>query len=422
MNKVFRKKKAADFLIALLEYSIIVMIMMHIGSVWLRMQQGFLAGKVGIVNNLTSFFIVLLAVLFGVKNGFFTLKNQLFWAIVCIFSIALTLYGNFSSLARATTTLYLPVLSSLLLATFMRIDDFSELIGRFIRCMLIVAVVSLFFWTFGSILHWLPNSGKVTFVWDHVMSATSYYGVYFEPAWQKLVIPGYGVLQKNCGIFTETPMYCFLLSTAYCWYRIQPEQKMWVRVIFLATIATAINTTAITAVIIFEVVKYALENNVRGRKDVFKFIVLPLLGLVGFYAVYALVIAKLDTGSGNIRMDHLISCVNAFLSSFPFGTGVESHSYIVGLGEYEQGISVGLPYLFAQGGLGAVLLIFVPSVYLFLKAFKTKSWGVIAFLAAFLWSLFCTSMVYRCHLYWILICYFVNYGTMLSSSNGTIPQ
>lgn len=412
MKKIYSKIKnrsAFDVLICIIEYSIGFLIAFLNGSVWSRL----LVDNNPIIHLSASLLIVILAVIYAIKNGTSVRKKHVILILTFGICIALTLVKNVRSIIDVTLFLYIPIVASLLLAAFMQPEDFWRLTSRFIKVMLVIAVVSLFFWTFGSVLKMIPYSKAVTFDWDGDRAGYSYFGLYYEPLWMRINIPEYGVFQRNCGIYTETPMYCFLLSNAYCLYRLQQNQKKWIIVVFCATIASAVNITAIVAIILFEIIRYALGMKLYGRRDIFKFIVLPCIGLIGIYSIFALIETKLGSFSGSVRLDHLESCVKTFVSSFPLGAGYGTHGSIVGLGSYNQGISLGLPYLFAQQGVPAIIMISVPSAYLFAKAVSTKNWSIVAFVTALLWSLFCTSVVYRCHLYWLLICYFVNWGTSL---------
>lgn len=412
MNKAVRHNKWLDSFTIYLEYIIAFLIIFLNASIWSCVEGGFFSANYTLIHFGTSALIVLLAIIFAVRRGAFVKKLNIIWALVCGMCLILSLYSNAGSFLGAIRVFYLPVVSALFLTMFMQASDFWSFIERFTNLILIVAITSLFFWLFGSVLHWIPASGRVSFKWDAVRSASSYFGLYYTPTWQQLALPGFGFLQKNCGIFTETPMYCFLLSNVYCLYRLRPVQKRWVKTVLLATILSAVNTTAIVAVIAFECIRAVFQGKLK-RRSLLKIFVMLILAFVGLYVINVAVKNKLNSGSGEVRMDHLRSCLQAFVSSFPLGQGIASTDAVVGLGEYEQGISMGFPFLFAQEGLGAVILILVPAGYLFVKALGANNWGVIAFLFAFMWSLFCTAVTYRCSLYWIILFYFFNWGSSL---------
>lgn len=401
----------------LIEYSIVFLFICRTGAIWFWTKDSFLYDHLGYIYVIESFLIIFLAVLYAFKNGTSSKKSHMVWIFVCGLCLVFTLYSNLRYIFEAAAYLYLPIISALSFATFTSPADFQRFMNRFIKVMLIIASVSLFFWLFGSVLKLIPPDSTVVFEWGGNRTGNSYFGLYFEPRWQQMLIPGYGIYQKNCGIFTETPMYCFLLSNAYCFYRLRKEQNIWVKVIFLVTIFSAVNITAITSVFVFETIRWVMNSEIKSKKDIFRIIVILCLSVVCVFGVVVLVETKLGTGSGHVRMDHLQSCIKAFISSFPFGRGIVfGDNDIMGLGRYRQGMSMGVPYLFAQGGLGVVVIVIIPILFLLVRAVMVKCWEIIAFLAAFFWSLFCTAVIYRCHLYWILLCYCINWGEELKNS------
>ena len=134
-------------------------------------------------------------------------------------------------------------------------NERSEVLLKYRNVVFIIALVSLFFWLLGSILHFLHPSGIVQSVWTGDPKVVpSYYGFYFET--QKL----YGVI-RNTAIFTEAPMSSLHFSIAML-VEVYVDKKKSLFKIFLFSIAilSSFSTTGIILLIVVYYINYSLPE------------------------------------------------------------------------------------------------------------------------------------------------------------------
>ena len=109
------------------------------------------------------------------------------------------------------------------------------------------------------------------------------------------------------------------------------------------------------------------------------------------------------TGSLAVRYDHIISCLKVWKHNFVFGAGWLNYDSIKNIAHFKQGLSVGLPYFFACGGLllGSIIIVFYFKVMI--NATKTHNYNFLIFCTSFLIVFFFTAVIH----YPILILYIV---------------
>jgi hypothetical protein len=318
--------------------------------------------------------------------------------------MVLSLINSLDTIVFAMLKFYIPIFMGLLIGVAVPPRKFWRLMDKVIYIMLLIACVSLFFWLFGTVLNFVKPTGTVNFQWDEVRKAKSYYGIYYEPVWQ--VTSMFNIESvRNCGVFAEAPMYGFLLCMAYSFYRMKEKQKKWIIAIFIITVLSTTGTTAIVYLLIFEVIIVGLKGNSGSFMKMVYFMLFLLILLVGGTVAYNLVADKLSSGSGMVRLDHLNVSLKLFKSTFPLGCGIGNISVFTQMEKYKQGMSIGLPYMFAQGGLGAVILAVFPLGKLLITSMKANKWKLTAFTVAFIWTSVCTVVQFNSPIWWFIVCY-----------------
>lgn len=415
MKMHFSKKNIYNQgLTCLLEWMLPFFLILFTGGIWLITENSIL-NKYNSFIRLGVYVLLLLWIILSVKTVRYVSMVYIRWFFLCIFCLILTLPSSWNFMQYSLMRFCFPILIGLLIGLFISADAFWRMIDKFIIIMIVIAIISLFFWIFGTMLHVLIPSGSVNFHWSIVIHARSYYGIYFEPLWQSIKLFGINSI-RNCAIFAEPPMYGFLLCMAYSFYRMKSKQKNWIKIILIITVLTTTGTTAIVYLLVFEILTFGLDKNSSNMMQFVKYFAFIGICIVASFVVYSLVADKLETGSGSVRSDHLRVSIELFRTTFPFGCGIGNFAEFERLVSYKQGISVGLPSLFAQGGLGSIIIFLFPLTYLIITSIKIKQWKLIAFTMAFIWTSVCTAVQFNSPLSWIIICYAAR------GANGFLPN
>ena len=93
-------------------------------------------------------------------------------------------------------------------------------------------------------------------------------------------------------------------------------------------------------------------------------LVLLVAIMVACVIAVSIIDSKSSTASGEastaVRIDHVFACLQAFLHSPIIGVGYANTDAVLEFAINKQGISVGLPYLMASGGLILTLILLIP--------------------------------------------------------------
>lgn len=238
----------------------------------------------------------------------------------------------------------------------------AQLLIKYKDLIVIIAVISLFFWLFGSQLGLISPTGTIISTWTSTSGTTkqvsSYYGIYFESqstsSFLNLISQ---TTCRNTAIFTEAPMCNFHMCIAliielfYC----KKVSKVKCTILVL-TILTTFSTTGYCMMIIAFVAKYIFSKGINRFSSILKVAIIPVILVVGIILLQILFLDKMDTGSGVSRASDFATGFQAWLEQPLFGYGYGASTYyhsvhygysnsitpILGYG----GIFLAIPYLY----------------------------------------------------------------------------
>ena len=390
--------------VAVLDYIFLILAVVLTGSIWTRV--GPFYDYLGYIK-IVSLIPLCLSILLRVVNKKY-LSSCIVWLVLYALT-SLTSLINYFDLAD-NVVLFAPMMLSLLL--FCTMSSWREVMSyfrKYVNILVVLAAISLFFFFLGSVLKVIPPTGQIQFSWDWQRECPSYFFLYFEP--QTIDIFGYAGA-RNCGIFSEAPMYAYLLVAAIlCEMMADKKRPTVITVLVLATLTTC-STTAIVSMVIVCAWTAVAHRYHSERVNKYKKYIAAACALLAGAAISVLVIDKSATGSFGVRLDHLIGCGRAFLQSFPFGCGVGGgEESIFPLLRYKQGLSVGLPYYLAQTGILGILTYVLPaaiSLFLFLRS---REWNNALFVVVYTWMYFMTNLDSNSMLTWVFINAVIVYGS-----------
>lgn len=386
------------FLIACSDYLLVFLLVVLSGSIWSRI--GYIESHTNLFRAIVLGIAVVSALLRFIKSkGRLNIAPLVLTAGLLVFAFALSYIGADSKFTSAAFVYFPLICFAFLAGSLSGEDDYLGFVARFANVVVIFATVSLFFFFLGSTLHILRPSGTVMFEWDWVRTASSYNGLYYEI--QKIDILGLSGY-RNCGIFAEAPMYVLVLVAALCFQSLFCKKSYLKEGVLVAALVTTFSTTAYITIVILYLGKYIFKRE-NNRLHGLKVIVVPIVLLIGLSVVYIFVADKSSTGSYGVRSDHFMVCWQVFLNSLPFGCGLGNTSAISRYLAYDQGLSVGLPYLFAETGLVGIVLIAAPIIYAITVPTNTNSAKVNTCVLVYLWIFMVTNVMFNSMVEWLFL-------------------
>ena len=258
----------------------------------------------------------------------------------------------------------------------------------------VLTVISLICYVFGTCLGVLPGGRIVEYYFaNQDRSCTTYFHLYY--AAQTMLMFGRDFV-RNCGIFAEAPGFAIYLIVALATETfLRDKPRVWRCAVFCLAGLTTFSTKAILLVLMVLGLKFLISPNKSVVMFRIKAVVLPAVAVVLFAAAFILLKDKMNTDSFFIRLDDLFASAKAFRTSPLFGTGYYNDQSIIDRFNYarpNEGLSMGLAVLLAQGGLFMMALYLVPMVWCILRFPKEQRLRMLAFFVSYLGLLFVTNI------------------------------
>lgn len=284
----------------------------------------------------------------------------------------------------------------------------NGVLQAFSNIVFILAGISLVLYVFGPLLGIISPTGRYAFHWAYNRSCNTYFNLLYES--QNY---GYSIFTRNCGIFAEAPMYNMVLciSLAYELF-LSKKTSLLKQVVLSVAVISTLTTTGLICILLIGLLKYMLLLSGKRGFTIGK-VVLPVV--VVLVIIVALNLLEMKAGSTiglnstSTRSDHLSACLKAFFSHPFLGVGFNNEDAVLALSQYKVGISVGLAYLLATGGIFLILPYIVISVNIVKATLARKDYGYLAFFITYLILFFLTAITYR-PLMIFLSCYFFTYN------------
>ena len=282
-----------------------------------------------------------------------------------------------------------------------------------------IAIVSLFFYVFGSCLKLIPAYYSVPRMWGEwaPKDIKNYYYLYYES--QQLEFSNGLIIWRNCGLFAESPMFNFVLCIALAAETfLVKEKSKWKTTILIITVLTTFATTGLLFLVLL-LLLYIL-NNSEGNKVLkrirpyLKYLVAAII-IIGVLIVMLKGITSGGRGSASVRVDHTKASLRAFLDCFVYGCGWSNHEYVWQYAHFKQGLSVGLPYFMACGGLLLSSILLIPVIHDGIYAYRNQKWDMFFFEILFV-MLFFFTIVMGYPIFLVGLGYILLYGSIATDS------
>lgn len=300
--------------------------------------------------------------------------NSKSFLILVIYYLLVILYGLFFNFGFKYIFTYIIVLPSLYLV-FTNNDMKHSILENVLNIVVFLAILSLIMFFLGPVTGIIKPSGTILNAWTSNENMKNYIESYYNLHYytQHIIINGNRFI-RNSGIFTETPMFSLVLSTALAIELFISEKKSRFKaIILLVTVFTTLSTTGIVVSMFMLFLNYLIKNDKNYLKAL-KIILFPIFVIVlGYIALYFLR-DKLSSSSYSLRMDDYIACIKAWLDHPIFGNGMFDTSAIVSYMNSNRNINYGLSnsffVLLAEGGIYFTMIYCIPVINAINYSFK----------------------------------------------------
>ena len=340
-------------------------------------------------NSMYSHLILLLILGTGLTLSIYSLKKMRFlqtrimWMLLIYYLIMIPLLLYNHSLGYAGTDTFIRILLFPAIIIFYidydTIKYKNNILHKIVNVGVFLSIVSLFFWIL-KILGMNYNSSIQT-GWGGIREVSGLFRLQFFPQGSVNFL-GFSML-RNSGIYSEAPMFSYVLSTSLITNLfLEPESKKNNRktIILIITLITTTSTTGLLIIIVSLLLKLYLRVPNSGK--ILVVLVIPM----AIYVVEFVVSSKLESmgGSVNIRLDDIRAGFEAWKQKPFLGNGFDN-SYSIKLfmdqarlGLYgNDGNSSGLMSMLARGGVVlSMLFFFIPIILFSKKSVRNFSFGV----------------------------------------------
>ncbi len=331
--------------------------------------------------------IIFLLSLFQAKKTNYKISRKVFKVVILLFII----FGIFLVLnvrIRVTEYIfkYLIFFPFILFYMLQSKENINSIINKYIKCVLVLSIFSLFFYVVGSLMHIIPST-YVPIRWGVIENATSYFKIHFDTQFQSI---GNWRIVRNSSIFCEAPMFAFILATAFLLELLYGDDKSKKRnliILLLVEITTFSVTGAITLVITL-IMHYALIN--IHKKSVsflklLKILIFPVVIVISVIIINIYINNKIKNhyNSYFVRIDDYKAEFKAWSDKKILGNGYRDDrltlSYMDPYRKENIGQSNSIGTIFSEGGLYFALIYYFPLVLLIIKSMIKKSYESLIF-------------------------------------------
>lgn len=282
------------------------------------------------------------------------------------------------------------------------------------KLVFIVAVISLFFWIFGSILRIISPSGTVLSSWGAVGNnlnvVPTFHNLYFETQNFRTGIQALNGVQRNSAIFTEAPMASLNFSIALLIDFLDDHQgkhSKFIKIILVIAILSTFSTTGYMF-LVFLLFGIWLNKKHRTAKNL-QLVFIPILFILLIIGIRVLLVEKTSNNfsSASVRFDDFKVGLSAWKQHILFGIGIQNYKYLSQLmGSWRSsnlGFSNSLTDILSGGGLYLTILY----LFSFARGIYTniiqKNWKGLIFVVLIIYLFVTTFFTYTLILLYLLV-------------------
>ena len=373
MNNV--KQKKVKKIKSILQYILIICLIIECNSVYSQIYKYHYYIRGGLIITIIGLIITLLIP--QIKNKKIKYNKSLIFIIFYIIIVSLIMVIKTKSYNGLIITilnfgLFFPL--SLIYIISLTKEEIKDLLIKFVKIVLAISIISLFFWLFGSVLNIIKPTNEIKIVWGRPYTTIdNYIYIYFDSKQVQMWLTKFPLV-RNMGIFGESPMYAFILLSALlinntiC-FRNRKENYI-VSLIILITIISTISVTGIICSIIILLIK---TKDILNYKAINKIkIIIPII-LILFIPIFIFFISKKMKATSSINRTHdLINGINSFIKDPIIGKGINHQRDFEDNPINGYGYSNTIIPILTDGGILLFLLYITPIIFIIKNIFNYK--------------------------------------------------
>ena len=368
----------------LFEYSLALVLVLNCRSVWMNMLH--VRDWFGSALFLLLIISAAMCIFFKGKCTWNKLNNAIFCAIIIGIYLGIYLVINFYNVLGLLKMMASVIILLLYFSICMDRNQIPTVFYKYSDLVAVIALVSVVFWLAGSLTGVISPTKTVYVNWSNLgndIPIKSYYGLYFNTQGQISILNIFSSV-RNTAIFTEAPMssfhFCFALLIQL-FLKTNIDKK---KIIFLSLgIISTLSTLGYILLLLALVTKYVLGKPGKKLGQYIKMMIIPAVCIIALLLINQLVMNRLGTGSGSIRIDDFIVGFRAWMTKPILGAGYGNQEYIKKFMQswraYNVGFSNSVMQLLAQMGIYGGLLYFLPFFCKVKKSLMKKDWEQLAF-------------------------------------------
>ncbi|WP_426355792.1 O-antigen ligase family protein [Latilactobacillus sakei] len=324
------------------------------------------------------------------------------------------------------TLLVMPIFFLIYFYTEYQCGNIFNLVSAIMNIMIVLSIISLFFWVFGSIFHFVHFHNSTIIEWGGVRQIYGVKFLYYEI--QHTMFFGNSI-PRNSGVFVEPATFGLILNIILILkLLVQKNSNLIGSIIMILTVVSTTSTTNIIVTILVLIIAFTQSSSEKFKKikKIINIIWIPILTIVSVYIVLLLLKTKLNGESYSLRMDDFNAGLEAFKDHPFFGNGFADTTSMLKymntsrmIQPGKTGFSNGLLLIFIQGGLYLGIIYILPLIKMMKSGLTSKN--VVLLLAPFLFLIlvFSTMAQYsELDIMFVIMCIYIpNYLNNLRGDN-----
>lgn len=272
--------------------------------------------------------------------------------------------------------LYLPL--CLIYLTNLSKQNLIDLLTKFVNVVTILSLMSLFFWGMSSIFNILKPTGTINVVWAKPYSIFDnffylHFNIYTQDVWWITGFP----LARNTGIYTEGPMYAFILIIALLFNNLlcykRNKSNLIKTIILFVTMLSTISVTGVTCAVIIIILNFLI--NIKNKKKALICLICMVIICI-FLLPFGINIfnKKSQTGSAKHRNLDIKNGIETFMESPIMGNGILHERPTENESEIGYGYSNTIVPVLTDGGILLGVIYIYPAIALLFRCFKENKY------------------------------------------------
>lgn len=286
----------------------------------------------------------------------------------------------------------------------------SSLLIKAENFILVLAGISLVFWAMSII--GIPTNSHITIGWNGVHSINGYFGFHFIAQGKVNNFIGFSNVIRNTGLFSEAPMYSYVLCIALLIELFVRDTKnivSWRVVLLFIAILSTTSTTGLIVLLPAILFKYIVSSNNLVKQIIFALLIPLVLFIIKIAMVNKIGDVTNVTTSYGIRMNDIYATTHAWIQHIFIGNGIGNDNaikqFMYGwrlLPGGNDGLSTGFLSVLAYGGIFYSLFYLIPTLLMLRCSFDDIGLAIFSFI------LLIYTMVPSSFLYICILSYFVS--------------